>query len=49
MANNGSPLPVVDEKTGNLVGLISSQSAIRTILQIKADIKRRKPVDEISR
>lgn len=48
MANNGSPLPVVDEKTGKLAGLISSQSAIRTILQIKADIKRRKPVEEIS-
>lgn len=46
LAQYCSPLPVTDEKTGQLVGLISSQSAIRVLLKMKADLKRGRPVED---
>ena len=33
----GSPVPVVDEETGKLVGLISDQSAIEGLLKVEAE------------
>lgn len=41
MVLQGSPLPVVDDKTDELLGLISSQGAIKVLLQVKADLKRK--------
>ncbi len=40
LAQHGSPLAVTDEKTNELVGLISSQSTLKVLLKMKADLKR---------
>ena len=47
MVKYGSPLPVVkSEKDKTLVGLISSQTAIKTLLQIAEHVKKGKEVEE---
>ena len=37
LSKYGSPLPIVEETTGKLKGLISEQSAIQALLQMEAD------------
>lgn len=46
LAQYCSPLPVTDAKTGKLVGLISSQSALKALLKMKTDLKRGRPVED---
>lgn len=48
LAQYCSPLPVTDEKTGQLVGLISSQSALKVLLNMKTHLKCGKPAEEYS-
>lgn len=40
LAQNGSPLTVVEEGTNKLVGLISSQTALKVLLEMKVNLKR---------
>lgn len=46
MARYGSPLSVTDEETNKLVGLISSQSALKVLLAMKTDLKRGRAVED---
>lgn len=41
----GSPLPVVEPKTGKLVGIVSDQSTIKTLEQLLIEIEREEARD----
>jgi CBS domain-containing protein len=47
MVQHGSPLPVVDQDTKKLLGVISSQCAISALLKMKTDMRRGKSTEEI--
>jgi len=36
LTKHGSPIPVVDEKTGKLIGIISDQSALKTLQSFRS-------------